>query len=86
MGARGSVLAWCRFWEAESGDEAVTVTRRHAARVAELYDGLLAEWQAFAGCPQDDVESALWVARMATGEAMDLLEAVAARLGALADA
>jgi hypothetical protein len=45
-----------------------------------VYGTVHTTWRAFKGCPDDDLEASLWVARAALDETLDALDSVWHRL------
>ena len=75
----GTLNEWFRFLDARSDDEAASVVRRHMARLDDVYGDLQWVLKSLAGSPSGEVDEALRVGRTALGEAIELLDAVAAR-------
>ena len=63
MDPRGSMLAWYRFLDVTSIHDAEAEVARVMRRLEDVLGDLTSMWQAFIGCPDDDVEASLFVAR-----------------------
>ena len=78
----GRLHDWYRYLEANSDEEAAGVLKGHTFRLSEVYNDLCWELTQLAGTPSADLEEVLRVARCAVGEALDVLDEVAARFRA----
>jgi len=77
----GRLSEWCRYFDAETYDDAAQDVRKQMARLQDAYADLDWSVKQLAGSP-GEVEETLRVARNALAEALEMLDGVSWRLRA----
>lgn len=80
MRAASIISTWTRWFGLADQRLAAGQLRLHVRRLDEAYDLIGGAIKAFAGCPDEEIEQQLRVARISLDEAIDMLNATAARL------
>jgi hypothetical protein len=73
MSRQGRIGEWCRFFGVRTPDEGAAELHKLVARLDDAYDQLNYLARLLAGCPSDDAEEGVRIARTSVDEATDLL-------------
>lgn len=73
MSRQGRISEWCRFFGVRTPDEAAAELQKLVARLDDAYDQLNYLARLFAGCPSDDAEEGVRIARTSIDESTDLV-------------